>query len=378
MSRPRIFLTRMFVFLAIVTAVASLLFAPIQSAFLANQYLNGLILGVLVLGIIYIFRQVMMLYPELRWIDRFRRNQPALSAQAPPRLLAPMATMLGDQGERLSLSFLSTRSLLDGIGARLDESRDISRYLIGLLIFLGLLGTFWGLLGTITAVGEVIKGLSAEGGENLAAVFGQLTSGLEAPLAGMGTAFSSSLFGLAGSLVLGFLDLQSNQAQNRFFNELEEWLSGITRLGGTAAVGEGGQPVPAYVSALLEQTADSLENLQRTLARAEETRSVADANMIELTERLAALGDQAREEQSLMAKFVKGQAELKPALERLGQISDTAIDEASRAHIRSIDVHLTRLLEESVSGRREMVAELRGEIRLLARTIAAAAEGEQT
>ena len=380
MSRPRIFLTRMFLFLAIVVAIAVLLFSAVSRAFLANPALNGLILGVLALGVVYIFRQVLMLYPELRWIEGFRRKQPSLSAPASPRLLAPMATMIGDKGERLSLSFSSMRSLLDGIGARLDESRDISRYLIGLLIFLGLLGTFWGLLETINAVGEVIKGLSVSDGENLGHMFDQLTTGLEAPLAGMGTAFSSSLFGLAGSLVLGFLDLQANQAQNRFFNELEEWLSGLTRLGAAANLPEGGQAVPSYVGALLEQTADSLENLQRTMARSEESRTAADANMVELTERLAAIGDQMTAEQAVLERIAEGQADLKPVLERLLQIGEGSVagmDEASRARLRSIDVHLNRLLEDSVAGRRQLIEETRSEFRLLARTIAAIADSEK-
>ena len=371
----------MFIFVAIVVAIAMLLYTTISGAFFANPALNGLILGVLALGVVYIFRQVLMLYPELRWIEGFRRKQTGLATPASPRLLAPMATMLGDKGERVSLSLSSMRSLLDGIGSRLDESRDMSRYLIGLLIFLGLLGTFWGLLETINAVGQVIKGLSVSGSEDLADVFDQLTTGLEAPLAGMGTAFSSSLFGLAGSLVLGFLDLQASQAQNRFFNELEEWLSSLTRLGAATGLAEGGQAVPSYVGALLEQTADSLENLQRTIARSEESRGAADANMIELTERLAAIGDQMTAEQALLERIAESQTDLKPTLERLAQASEgrgAGVDEASRAHIRNIDVHLNRLLEDSTTGRRQLIDEMRSEFRLLARTIAAIADSEKT
>jgi hypothetical protein len=223
MSRPRIFLTRMAIFLAAVLVVAAVLSGMLWQTFLANPMLNGLILAVLLLGIGFSVRQVVGLNAEVNWIDSFRRDQPSLAVQALPRLLAPMATMLGERQGELSLSALSMRTLLDGIGARLDESRDISRYLIGLLIFLGLLGTFWGLLQTIFSVGAVVQGLSVGDG-NVAAIFSDLKAGLQAPLTGMGTAFSSSLFGLAGSLVLGFLDLQSSQAQNRFFNDLEEWL----------------------------------------------------------------------------------------------------------------------------------------------------------
>ncbi len=201
MTGPQRFLARMAGFLVIVVLVAGALVGPLERAFQANPALNGLILGVLVLGIIYIFQQVIRLRPEVAWIETFRRSEPGLSVQAPPKLLGPMATMMGERGGRVTLSAMSMRSLLDGIALRLDESRDISRYLIGLLIFLGLLGTFWGLLQTITAVGEVISGLRVDGGD-FGSQFSTLRKGLEAPLAGMGTAFSSSLFGLAGSLIL--------------------------------------------------------------------------------------------------------------------------------------------------------------------------------
>ena len=376
MSSPQIFLTRMTVFLVVVVAVTGALFVmfeTIERAFMANRWLNGLILGVLVLGIAYIFRQVLSLDPEVRWIETFRRSQPGLSVQQPPRLLAPMATMLGERQGELSLSVISMRTLLDGIGARLDESRDISRYLIALLIFLGLLGTFWGLLETIFSIGGVVQSLSIGEGD-IATIFNEFKAGLQAPLTGMGTAFSSSLFGLAGSLVLGFLDLQSSQAQNRFYNDLEEWLSSLTRLSGGAAIGDGGQSVPAYVNALLEQTADSLEKLQRTLVRGEEGRMSADASLLDLTEKLATLSDQMRAEQALLVKLVESQIDMKPVLQRLSEPSapaDGAMDEATRTHIRNMDVHLMRLLEETITGRNQMVDELRSEIKLLARTIAA-------
>ncbi len=373
MSRPRIFLTRMALFVIAVVVVSAVMSDMLAQTFLANPLLNGLILAVLLLGIGFSFRQVIGLNAEVNWIDSFRRDQPSLAVQALPRLLAPMATMLGERQGQLSLSALSMRTLLDGIGARLDESRDISRYLIGLLIFLGLLGTFWGLLQTIFSVGAVVQGLSVGDG-NVAAIFSDLKAGLQAPLIGMGTAFSSSLFGLAGSLVLGFLDLQSSQAQNRFFNDLEEWLSSLTRLSSAGVVGDGGQSVPAYVNALLEQTADSLENLQRTMARGEDSRMAADANLLDLTQKLATLSDQMRAEQALLLKLVENQTDMKPVLQRLAEppvTVEAGFDDATRAHIRNMDVHLMRLLEETVSGRNQLVNDLRSEIKLLARTIAA-------
>ena len=246
MTGSRRYLGRMLAFLVAVGVVIGVLWPALKGAFVANPGLNGLILGVLVLGIVYNFRQVVQLTREVNWIENYRTGRPGISVQSAPRLLAPMAAMLGERKSQFSLSALSLRSVLDGISARLDESRDISRYMIGLLIFLGLLGTFWGLLETINSVGSVIGGLTAGDGD-FSAVFGKLKQGLQAPLAGMGTAFSSSLFGLAGSLVLGFLELQAGQAQNRFFNDLEDWLSGQTRLSSGSLSFEGGdQAVPAF------------------------------------------------------------------------------------------------------------------------------------
>jgi len=347
MNKPNRFATRMVFFLALAAGVAVLLSGPLLEAFRANPPLNGLILGVLLIGIIYCFRQVIQLAPEVRWIESFRTNQPGLSTQSAPKLLSPTARLLAGRKGKVMLSATAMRSLLDGIGARLDESRDISRYLIGLLIFLGLLGTFWGLLETVSSVGQIISNLSVAN-DDIVHTFTKLKEGLADPLNGMGTAFSSSLFGLAGALVLGFLDLQASQAQNQFYNDLEEWLSGVTRLGTGAGLGDGEQSVPAYVQALLEQTAESLQNLQTTLSRSEDDRRTTTSSILQLTERLAALGDQM-------------------------QRTDGSVDEATRGHIRSLDVHMVRLLEETVNGRNQMVSELRNEIKLLARTVAATA-----
>lgn len=375
-TSPQRFITRMAIFVLAVGLLSSSLVLPLQRAFEANVFLNGLIVGVLVLGIIYNFRQVLVLYPEVAWIERFRKNSPSLSQSKPPRLIAPMATMLGERKDTLSLSTLSMRSLLDGIASRLDESRDLSRYTIGLLIFLGLLGTFWGLLETVGSIRDVIGGLSVSGGD-FTAVFGNLKEGLAAPLDGMGTAFSSSLFGLAGSLVLGFLDLQASQAQNRFYNDLEEWLSSLTRLSSGALTAEGDQSVPAYVQALLEQTAESLENLQRTLARGEESNIASNASLVELTDSLGSLGDQMRAEQNLLVKLAENQNDVKSVLERIasdGLRSGGGMDEATQTHIRNLDIYVARLLEEISAGRDDIIQQLRSEIKLLARTIAASSQ----
>ncbi len=383
MTRPGRYLTRMLLFLAAVIAAVILVIVPVADAFGANAVLNGLIVGVLFVGIAYVFRQVLMLKPEINWIEDFNQRlaKAGVSGEVigpgtgKTRLLAPMAAMLAEKSGKMSLSALALRSLLDTVGARLDESRDISRYLIGLLIFLGLLGTFWGLLQTVSAIGNAIAGMSVEAGD-FATLFSDLQVGLAAPLEGMATAFSSSLFGLAGSLVLGFLDLQASQAQNRFYNDLEDWLSAATHLSsGTTSV-EGGGNLTAYVEALLERSAEGLDNLQRAFQRSEKGRISTNESVAALSERLATLTDQTRAEQNLMVKLVQSQVEMKPIFERLAanlerqQAGDGGLDDGSRNHLRNMDVLLTRLVEDTVRGRQQLVDDLRAEIKFLARTIA--------
>ena len=227
LSSPRIFLVRMLVFLILCVLVVVILHRQIWTAFLANPGLNALIIAVLLIGVALAFRQVIRLYPEVAWVNGFRLADPAIAEERPPVLLAPMATLLGDRVGRMAISSPTMRGILDSIATRLDEARDISRYMTGLLVFLGLLGTFWGLIETVGSVGKVIEGLKVGG--DAGAIFDTLKEGLAAPLGGMGISFSSSLFGLAGSLVLGFLDLQTSQAQNRFYTDLEDWLSTIVR-----------------------------------------------------------------------------------------------------------------------------------------------------
>jgi hypothetical protein len=380
MTRPGRYLIRMGIFILVVLAAALFAEPVLQRFFMGNPAVNGVILGILLLGVIYIIRQVMLLNPEVNWIEHFRRNQASVSTERIPRLLSPMATMLGDRrGGRVSLSATGMRTLLDGIGSRLDETRETSRYLIGLLVFLGLLGTFYGLLETVGSVSGVISGLTAGGGDP-AAAFADLKSRLAAPLGGMSTAFSASLFGLAGSLVLGFLDLQAGLAQNRFYQDLEEWLSGFTRLsgGGSTGVEFADAPIPAYIQALLEQTADGLENLQRTLARGEEGRITANNNLQSLTERLTLLNEHMRAEQSVLLRLAEQQTQLRPVLQKLadGGVASPVQDE-SRTHLRNIEFQLARLNDEVAQGRGEAVHEIRNEIRLIARTLAALAEAER-
>jgi hypothetical protein len=352
-------------------AGAALLGRPLSQYFMGNPAVNGVIVGILLAGIVYIFRQVLQLNPEVAWIERFRRSPDAPHVGAMPRLVAPLATVLTTRrGGKVTLSAAALRTLLDGIGTRLEETRETDRYLIGLLVFLGLLGTFYGLLETVQSVKGVIGGL-AVGTTDVARAFSDLQARLQTPLGGMSTAFSASLFGLAGSLILGFLDLQAGLAFNRFYNDLEEWLSGWTRLTGTAAGIEGEASAPAFIEALLEQTADNLDKLQRTLGRGEESRIAANNNIVSLTERLALLSEQIRTEQTLLIKLAEQHIELKPVLQRLADsVGASTLDEESRAHLRNIEVHLVRLSEELAQGRGDSIQEIRGEIRLLARTLA--------
>ncbi|WP_198373533.1 flagellar motor protein MotA [Roseomonas rosulenta] len=371
MTQPMAFVWRMVGFLVFVAVVTIAVFDQLQHAFAANPVLNSVILAVLLFGIGWNLRQVLVLRHEVAWIEGFRSVRGA-DAPVQPRLLAPMASMLSARrSERVSLSAIALRSVMDGILSRLDETRELSRYMVGLLIFLGLLGTFWGLLLTISSVADVIGSMSVGSGD-LNALFNQLKTGLARPLEGMGTAFSTSMLGLAGALVLGFMDLTAGQAQNRFTNELEEWLAGLTRLSAGPSGQEGEGSIPAYVNALLEQTAENLDGLQAILARGEEGRAETSRALVTLTERLTVLTEQMRANNALMLRVADGQAGIAPALTRLAE--SHAIDDATRTHIRNLDLHLTRLADELAQGRTQTTAEIRNEIKILTRTIAAIAE----
>ncbi len=377
MSRPNFRLFWMAAGLIGALIMAFLLFPEISAAFWHNPILNTGIFIVLAIGILSAFWQVLSLKADIDWVESFQRGRHSVAGIAPPRLLAPIAAMLKDkEGSRISLSPISARSLLDGLQARLDEGREISRYLITLLILLGLLGTFWGLLGTINAVAKAIATLDLTSSDP-ATMFQQLKASLQSPLNGMGTAFSASLFGLSGSLLLGYIDLQAGQARNRFFSEFEDWLSGQARLTSSGPMMEGEQPIPVYIQALLEQTAESLDNLQRTIAKGESDRVHANASVKAIGDHLAALSDHLRSQTRTTDRMAE---EWRQALQRWIDVAETGnlgIDPASRAHLRNLDTQTARLVEELATRREGIVEELRAEIKLLARTIAAAAGGER-
>jgi len=377
MTRPAVFLLRMLVFLAAVLLLVALLYAQLFEAFASNPLLNGVILCVMGLGIAWNIRQVLMLRQEVDWLEAFQRPRDGAPAQASPRLLAPMASMFASRrSEKFSLSATAMRGVLDGISARLDESREISRYATSLLIFLGLLGTFWGLILTIGAVASVIADMNVGTGD-VNVMFNQLKAGLARPLAGMGIAFSSSMLGLAGALVLGFLDLTAGQAQNRFFNELEEWLAGLTRLSSGAGMDAEGGSIPAYLHALLEQTAENLEGMQTAMARGEEGRNTTSAAIAQLAERLSVLTEQMRATQVLMQRVAEQNSSLAPAMLNLTEaMSRPSIDEGARQNLRNMEILLGRILDDAAQGRAHSTAELRNEIKILTRTITAISEAE--
>lgn len=368
MQNPNRTLLWMSVFFLIVALACLALLEPLMAAFFANPVFNGMILLVLLIGIIVNFRHVVMLRPELAWLDDFRRGD-ARQLEPPERgLLASAARILTRRGGRIRLSAQTMRALLEGIRMRLDESRDLSRYVVGLLIFLGLLGTFWGLLDTLQAISRVIGGLSASDG-GFATFFDDLKAGLAEPLAGMGTAFSSSLFGLAGALVLGFFDLQAGHAQNRFYNELEEWMAGLTHVSGGPVLEE--EPIPVYVQALLEQTADSLDKLQRVVHRSEEQQRSAGTRTTALASQITQLVEELRSEQRQLGGLMQGQADLPLVLSRLSQelAGLRELNQDLRHHLGNIDGNLGALMADLPAGRVQALEEIRNEIRLLARTM---------
>jgi hypothetical protein len=311
LSSPRIFLIRMVVFLTLCALVVIVLYKQIWTAFLANAVLNALIIGVLLIGIALAFRQVIRLFPEIDWVNGFRLADPGLAVERPPVLLAPMAVLLRDRIGRMAISAQMMRGILDSIAARLDEARDTSRYMTGLLVFLGLLGTFWGLIETMGSVGNVINSLKPGG--DAAAIFESLKEGLAAPLGGIGIAFSASLFGLAGSLVLGFLDLQTSQAQNRFYTELEDWLSTTVRdlgVGGDAAAPASGA-VPGDLRIAIERLREAISD---------GSSRAATTAMANLAEAIQGLVHHMRNEQQMIRDWVESQAQQHREVRRLLEI----------------------------------------------------------
>ncbi len=337
--------------------------------FQANPYLNGFILFVFFIGVLACFWQVVQLMYSIRWIEDYVHKQQGAAQRQAPLLLAPLAALMRARGRKTQINTTSTRSILDSVATRIDEAREITRYIVSLLIFLGLLGTFYGLATTVPALVDTIRGLAPQDGETGVDVFSRLMNGLESQLSGMGVAFASSLLGLTGSLIIGLLELFAGHGQNRFFRELEEWLSSITKLGFSSGEGESGHDLGA-AGVALDHMAEQIDALQMMFAQSDQSRSEVDgrlgqlADSIErLTERIEATSPSA----TALARVAEGQERLVDVLEN--RVGGEGIDAESRMRLRSIDVQMLRILEEISAGRQESMAELRTDIAALTRAL---------
>ena len=351
-SQPTRQITFMMIALGLIGAGVYLAFSTLASVFWSNPYLNGLILAVFLIGVVSCFGQVVQLVRSVAWIKKFARD---LDVQGAPVLLAPLATLLRSRGARMQISSSSARSILDSVASRIDEDREITKYLGNTLIFLGLLGTFYGLATTVPALVETIRSLNSDGDASGADVFAKLQVGLESQLGGMGTAFSSSLLGLAGSLIVGLLELFAGHGQNRFYRELEEWLSSITSLG--FASGD----EPAMAGGGNDQIIALIRATEQGRLRTEEQIAALTETVTQLAQRL--------DDQDIRPALADAANAQRAMAQKLAESGVDGIDAESRMRLRSIDVQLLRILEELSAGRQETITELRGELGNINRTL---------
>lgn len=367
-SQPVRQITLMLLVLGLLAAGVYLMLPRVAPLFLANLYLNGFIALVFVVGVVACFWQVVQLVGSVSWIERFTGARPGDGAGHAPRLLAPLAALLRTRGANTQIGATSARSILDSVATRIDEARDITRYLVNLLIFLGLLGTFFGLATTVPSMVETIRGLAPSEGEGGVEVFTRLMGGLESQLGGMGTAFSSSLLGLFGSLVVGMLELFASHGQNRFYRELEEWMSSITRIG-FAAEAEGGEQ--GAVAGLLDHMAGQMGDLRAMFAETRQDQVALQTRVERLTLAMEKMADavSGQEAGAALARVAEGQDRLVATLEAREDEGGAYVDAESRMRLRSIDVQLLRILEELSTGRQETMSELRADMNALAKAI---------
>lgn len=375
-SQPVRQITMMLIVTGLVVAGGYFVYASVWPVILQSPWLNGLILAVFVLGIVTCFWQVVQLVASVRWIEGLAAHRPGHEVTVPPRLLAPLAALLRSRGRKGgAISSTAARSILDSVSARIDEARDITRYLTNLLIFLGLLGTLYGLSITVPAVVDTIRSLAPKDGETSAEVFTKLMAGLESQLGGMGTAFSSSLLGLAGSLVVGLLELFAGHGQNRFYGELEDWLSSFTRLSLAGAEGEGDGP-RAVIAVLAQHLEEQAEFFQTFREQVESDRQSTAAGLAEVARAMAALAERMDSGMNAttetFARLADGQERLATAL-TAGTATGGGSDAESRMRLRSIDTQMLRLLEEVAAGRQEALADLRQDLAALTRAVRSAA-----
>src|SRR6056297_1499331 len=359
----------MLIVLALTAAGAFLALPRVLPVFEANPWLNGFIFFVFVLGVIATFWQVIQLIGSARWIEGFAAQTPGHELTQPPALLTPLATMLRGRGKRMQIASSSARSILDSVAQRIDEAREITRYIVSLLLFLGLLGTFYGLATTVPAVVDTIRSLAPQEGEGGVEVFNRLMTGLEAQLGGMGVAFASSLLGLAGSLVVGLLELFASHGQNRFYRELEEWMSTITRVGFASGDGEGSGEA-GMMAGVLDHMAEQMESLQMMLTQSDVSRAMVDEKLgvlADSVERLTRRMSEANPMATALNRVAEGQERLLDKLETRAEHIGEGLDAESRMRLRSIDVQMLRILEEISAGRQETMTELRTDLAALTR-----------
>jgi len=369
-SQPVRQIALMLIVLGLVLFGAYISFRTLERVFFTNVYLNSAIAGVFVLGVLSCFRQVILLMRSVSWIETFARARNGDDMRPPPSLLAPLATLMRSRGARMQLTSTSTRSILDSVATRVDEDQEVTRYLSSTLIFLGLLGTFYGLATTVPALVDTIRSLTPAEGETGSDIFARLQAGLETQLGGMGTAFSSSLLGLAGSLIVGLLELFAGHGQGRFFRELEEWLSSLTRVGFSGE--EGGSAEGSIMAQVVDTMAEQMESLQRMFTQGDIARAQTDRRLGDLAIAMGQLAQKLEERDTgpVLARLAEGQERMVQAIERLGaHLAEGGGDPEARMRLRSIDVQLLRILEEISAGRQESMAELRADLSNLARSL---------
>ncbi|GHC65988.1 biopolymer transporter ExbB [Neogemmobacter tilapiae] len=376
-ARPVSQLFMMLIVILLVVGGLWLALPLLEVVFQANPYLNGVIVGVFAIGVLSCFWQVIQIFQSVTWLDDFVRARPGLEYTAAPRLLAPLAALLGARGAKTTISSSSAASIMDSVATRVDEARDITRYLGNLLIFLGLLGTFYGLATTVPAMVDTIRGLTPQEGESGTDVFSKLMTGLESQLGGMGTAFSSSLLGLAGSLVVGLLELFASHGQNRFYRELEDWMTTITRLGFGGGESEAGGEM-AQVAAVLDSLAGQMEALQTLHSQAELSRAMLEERLgalVDGIDRLAVnmAANTSNRTEGLLSRMAEGQDRLVAVL--APEDGSAGPDAEQRMRLRSIDVQLLRILEELAAGRQESMTELRADLGALTAAVRQLARG---
>lgn len=360
-SQPVRQIVMMLIALGLAVALGVLLYREVMPVFLASPWLNGFIACVFLIGVASCFWQVATLIASVSWIENFALDRPGHEFNKAPGLLATLAALLSERRARRALTSTSTRSILDSVATRLDEQRDLTRYLINLLIFLGLLGTFYGLATVVPEVVNTIRSLAPSEGQSAVSVFEGLMAGLEGQLGGMGTAFASSLLGLAGSLVVGLLDLFTGHGQGRFYRELEEWLSSITKVG---LPGMDGDEVNAgNVLAVLEHTAGQIESLREMIDRMVSRAEASDARVAALAEAMAS--PDARAADRAVMERIAGAQERVAALLSARDEETGRLDAETRARLRSIDTQVLRILEDLSAGRQDLVAEMRQDLAAL-------------